>query len=166
VDRAHEPDVKHDLESFPWPWADSSIDEIRAHHVLEHLGADFKTFVGVMKEMHRVCKNGAVLEIVVPHPRHDDFLNDPTHVRPITLNVLSLFSRTWNTKWEKDGSANTKLAFEYGIDFEPKEEAFQLEQRVQDAYDRGQINQDGLVVLMKERNNIVKAIHLKLECVK
>jgi hypothetical protein len=166
VDRAHGPDVAHDLESFPWPWADSSVEEIRAHHVLEHLGRTPEVFIGVMKEMYRVCKGGAKVEIVVPHPRHDDFMNDPTHVRPITLNVLALFSKTWNRKWEKDGSANTKLAFEHDIDFEPKTEALQLEQRINEAYEAGNISDAGLGQLIKERNNIVKAIHLTLECVK
>lgn len=166
VDRAHGPDVVHDLESFPWPWETSSIEEIRAHHVLEHLGRTPEVFIGVVKEMYRVCKPGAKVEIVVPHPRHDDFLNDPTHVRPITLNVMALFSKNWNRKWESDGSANTKLAFEHDVDFEPKEEALQLAPEVNEAYESGRINQQALQQLIKERNNIVKAIHLTLECVK
>lgn len=166
VDKAHAPDVMHDLESFPWPWPDSSVDEIRAHHVLEHLGRETAVFIGVMKEMYRVCKPGAKIEIVVPHPRHDDFLNDPTHVRPITLNVLALFSKSWNRKWEADGSANTKLALEHDVDFEPKTEALQLEPRIRQAFEAGHITQDGLGVLIAERNNIVKAVHIELEVVK
>lgn len=166
VDRAHGPDVVHDLESFPWPWPDSSVEEIRAHHILEHLGQDSKVFVGVVKEMYRVCKAGAVIDIVVPHPRSDDFMNDPTHVRPITLNVMALFSKSWNRKWQEDGSANTKLALEHGVDFEPKEEALQLDSQVQEAVESGRINENALRQLIKERNNIVKAIFLKLECIK
>lgn len=166
VDRAHAPDEVVDLESFPWPWETSSVEEIRAHHILEHLGATPDKFIGVMKEMYRVCKGGAVVDIVVPHPRHDDFMNDPTHVRPITLNVLALFSKSWNRKWEEDGSANTKLAFEHDVDFEPKEEALQLMDDVNQAYEAGRINEQSLRQLIRERNNIVKAIHLKLEVVK
>lgn len=166
VDRAHNPDVVHDLESFPWPWPDSSVTEIQASHVLEHLGKDPATFIGVMKEMYRVCAPKAKIFIVVPHPRHDDFLNDPTHVRPITLNVVALFSKTWNRKWAEDGSANTKLGLEHDIDFEPLEEAHQLDERIQKMYDAGQIGQQLLDTMIKERNNIVKAIHLTLEAVK
>jgi hypothetical protein len=164
VDRAHGPDVVHDLEVFPWPWPDSSIKEIRAHHVLEHLGRTPEAFISVMKEMHRVCRNGAKVEIVVPHPRHDDFLNDPTHVRPITLNVMALFSKSYNRKWAEDGSANTKLALEHDIDFEPLIEAMQLDPRVQKMLDARQIGEQVLDTMIKERNNIVKAIHLTLEC--
>lgn len=163
VDRAHGPDVVHDLESFPWPWPDSSVDEIRAHHILEHLGATPDKFIGVMKEMYRVCKPGAIVDIVVPHPRHDDFLNDPTHVRPISLNVLALFSKDLNRKWALDGSANTKLGLEHDIDFEPRKEEFQLDRRVQAIYDAGRVSMEELQVWIKERNNIVKAIFLTLE---
>lgn len=166
VDRAHGPDVAHDLESFPWPWPDSSVEEIAAEHILEHLGRDPATFIGVMKEMYRVCKHGARVFIVVPHPRHDDFLNDPTHVRPITLNVMALFSKKWNRKWAQDGSANTKLALEHDIDFEPLEEAHQLDDHIQRMYDARQISDQALQVMVRERNNIVKAIHLTLQAVK
>lgn len=166
VDRAHDPDVKHDLEVFPWPWPDSSADEVLANHVLEHLGASADKFIGVMKELYRVCKPGAKVKIVVPHPRHDDFLNDPTHVRPITLNVMALFSKRYNRKWEADGSSNTKLALEHDVDFEPKEEALQLDPRILKPYEEGQITDAVLSQLIAERNNIVKAIHLTLECVK
>lgn len=166
VDRAHGPDVVHDLELFPWPWPDSSVDEIQASHVLEHLGREASVFIGVMKEMYRVCKPGAKVFIVVPHPRHDDFLNDPTHVRPITLNVVALFSKSWNRQWAKDGSANTKLALEHDIDFEPLEEAITLDDRIKTLYDAGHIDQQTLDTMIKERNNIVKATHLTLEAIK
>lgn len=164
VDRAHGPDVVHDLEVFPWPWPDTSVEEILANHVLEHLGRTPDVFIGVMKEMYRVCKNGAKVNIVVPHPRHDDFLNDPTHVRPITLNVMALFSKSYNRKWAADGSANTKLALEHDIDFEPLTSAYQLDDRIQKMLDARQIGEQVLETMIKERNNIVKAIHLTLEC--
>ena len=32
------PDMVVDLEVLPWPWQDSSIDEILIKHTLEHLG--------------------------------------------------------------------------------------------------------------------------------
>lgn len=163
VDRAHAPDVKCNLEDFPWPWPDSSIEEIRAHHILEHLGKDVDVFIGVMKEMYRVCKGGAKVDIVVPHPRHDDFLNDPTHVRTITLNVLALFSKKYNEKWVQDGSANTKLALEHGVDLEPISEGIQLDPHIQAAHDARPIPEAAMKQLIRERNNIVKTIHITLQ---
>ena len=33
-------DIKHDLEVFPWPWEDNSIDEVYMHHFIEHFDSD------------------------------------------------------------------------------------------------------------------------------
>jgi predicted SAM-dependent methyltransferase len=39
-------DVVHDLEKTPYPFNDNEFDEIRAHHVLEHI----QNFFGLMEE--------------------------------------------------------------------------------------------------------------------
>lgn len=57
------PDVKHDLNSLPYPFTDGEFERIEADHLLEHLDDPF----GVMKEFHRISKNGAVIHIKVPH---------------------------------------------------------------------------------------------------
>ncbi|HEV7393411.1 MAG TPA: methyltransferase domain-containing protein, partial [Burkholderiales bacterium] len=71
------PDKVVDLEHFPWPFPDNSVDKIMMTHVLEHLGADKQTFFGIIKELYRVCKPAATVHIIVPHPRHDTFIGDP-----------------------------------------------------------------------------------------
>jgi hypothetical protein len=38
-----------DLEVTPWPWADSSVGEIRMSHVMEHLGATSNIFLNIVK---------------------------------------------------------------------------------------------------------------------
>ncbi len=73
VDRFPPADVIHDLESMPWPWETSSVDEIRAHHILEHLGATADGFIGIMREIYRVSKPGAAVDIVFPYPFHRTF---------------------------------------------------------------------------------------------
>jgi hypothetical protein len=118
VDKHGDPDVRHDLEVFPWPWEPSSVDEVRLIHVLEHLGRDPEVFIGIMKELYRVCRDAAQVEIVVPHPRHDNFIEDPTHVRPITLGGMLLFDRRRCEEWQKGGYSNTPLALYHGVDFE------------------------------------------------
>jgi hypothetical protein len=35
VDKFGEPDLKYDLEVFPWPWDNNSVVEILLNHVLE-----------------------------------------------------------------------------------------------------------------------------------
>src|SRR5687767_8310331 len=90
---AVKPDVLMDLEKFPWPFEDDSVDEVVAFHVLEHVGATSEMFVRIMQELYRVCRAGAEVRIAVPHPRHDNFFDDPTHVRAITPMTLELFSK-------------------------------------------------------------------------
>lgn len=52
-------------EVFPLPgYADGSVDEVRASHILEHFG--HREAVDVLKEWVRVLKPGGVLRIAVP----------------------------------------------------------------------------------------------------
>ena len=118
VDKYGDPDLRHVLEVFPWPWPDSCVREIEMNHVLEHLGRDTDVYLNIIKELYRVSKDQALIHITVPHPRHDDFLNDPTHVRPITPDGLGLFSKKNNEEWIKGGNANTPLGVFLNVDFE------------------------------------------------
>lgn len=58
-----EPDVAHDLNVYPYPFADNTFDLVEADHVLEHLDRPFQA----MKEIHRVAKPGAEILLRVPH---------------------------------------------------------------------------------------------------
>ena len=111
------PDVVWDLEEFPWPWNDSSIDEVVFNHSLEHLGENSRIFLGMMKELYRICKPNAQIRIHVPHPRHDNFINDPTHVRPITPSLLALFDRELNDLWKREQRPNSPFAHYLNVDF-------------------------------------------------
>ena len=117
VDKYGTPDVKHDLEEFPWPWDNNSIDEILMNHILEHLGETSDIFLGIMKEIYRICKPRAKIKISCPHPRHDDFISDPTHIRAITPRLFELFSKKNNEKWAEGGFANSPLALYLNVDF-------------------------------------------------
>ena len=57
------PDVIHDLNKFPYPFADDTFDRVEASHVLEHLDRPFL----VMRELHRILKPGGELLVRVPH---------------------------------------------------------------------------------------------------
>lgn len=111
-------DVRMDLEEIPWRWADSSVSAVEMIHVLEHLGRTPEKYIGILKELYRVCKDQAKIHIVVPHPRHSWFLDDPTHVRVVTPEGLTLFSKKSNLEWQKAGYSNSTLALAHGVDFE------------------------------------------------
>ena len=118
VDRFGEPDLRLDLEVVPWPWPDDSVGEILLLHVLEHLGRTPIVYLDIIKEMYRVCRDGAMIRISVPHHRHDHFFNDPTHVRAVTSDGMTLFSQRLNRQCIAKGMANTPLGIYLGIDFE------------------------------------------------
>ena len=118
VDKIGDPDLKFDLETVPWPWPNDSVNEILLLHVLEHLGQDPKVYLAIFQEMYRVCQPGACIRIVVPHFRHDFFFSDPTHVRVVTPEALSLFSKKENRHWIATGMANTPLGVYLDVDFE------------------------------------------------
>jgi predicted SAM-dependent methyltransferase len=69
-------DVVHNLEAFPYPFQDNEVDEVWMDNVLEHLRNPLK----VVEELHRICKNGAKINISVPYFRSMYACIDPTHV--------------------------------------------------------------------------------------
>ena len=121
VDKYGSPDIKHDLESFPWPWETNSVSDIVLIHVLEHLGKDVEIYFGIFTEMYRICNHGAKIKIVVPHFRHQFFYDDPTHVRVVTPLGLQLFSQKLNKLWVEQGAANSPLGLYLDINFELKQ---------------------------------------------
>ena len=60
----------------PWPWEPSSVDEILAFDVIEHLPDKIHT----MNEAFRVLKPGGKIIICVPTTDGPGAFQDPTHV--------------------------------------------------------------------------------------
>ena len=118
VDKYGDPDLKLDLETFPYPWADNSVSEIELNHVLEHLGQQTDVYLKIIQELYRICEPGAKLHITVPHHRSDYFFHDATHVRAITPIGLSMFSKENNREWQALGRNYTLLALYLDVDFE------------------------------------------------
>ena len=166
VDKYGQPDQKVDLEVFPWPWDDSSVSEIVMNHVMEHLGQRTDVYLGIVKELYRVCCNQAKLEIAVPHPRHDNFLNDPTHVRPVTVASLELFSKRKNEEWIRNGQANSPLAKYLDVDLEVVSFRYVIDEAWAKQVEQGKITLDDVMAAEKKHNNVVKTIHMVLTVVK
>jgi SAM-dependent methyltransferase len=155
-----------DLEKFPWPWPDDSVDEVLLFHVLEHLGAQTDTYLGIFKELYRVCRDGATILIAVPHPRHDSFISDPTHVRPITPEGINLFSQAANREWIAAKAANTPLGIYIGVDFLIESVNWKVEPAWKDRFDRKEITERELEHAVRTYNNVVKAIEMILRPIK
>lgn len=68
-------DLIADLDHFPYPLRDDSFDELRAIHVIEHVGDVMKT----MEEFHRLVRRGGTVVIATPHYTDFSSFCDPTH---------------------------------------------------------------------------------------
>jgi cyclopropane fatty-acyl-phospholipid synthase-like methyltransferase len=158
-DQRCNPDYHLDIEKSVWPFADDSVDQVIAHHVLEHLG---EGYFHVLQELYRVCQHGAMIDIVVPHHRHDQFANDPTHRRAITPDGLWLFSKKYNNSW-KD-SAASRLAYYYGVDFEVAD-VTNIPDPLYIPVFTGKTVEE-VEQYMHEHNNIIKEVNIKLVVIK
>jgi predicted SAM-dependent methyltransferase len=160
------PDQLVDLESLPWPWPDDAAEEVLLKHVLEHLGQRTETYLGIMRELWRVCRHGAKVRIVVPHPRHDHYLNDPTHVRPITPQGLELFSQRKNREWREKGIANSTLALHLGIDFEIEKVSMVPDETWRQRLESGEVDRAQLAQAMRAQNNVIAETTVVLTAIK
>ena len=152
-----------DLEVTPWPWADNCAEEILFLHSLEHMGGDPKVFLAIMTELYRVMQPGAVAVIHVPHPRHDHFIGDPTHVRPITPPTLRLFDRELNELWRSRGNANTPFAFYLGVDFKVVDEKAVLDGDIRARLDRGELTWDQVHEMIRHQYNVISELRMVME---
>jgi len=86
----HAPDFVHDLNVYPWPFEDDSLDEVHAYEVLEHLGqqGDYRAFFECFAEIYRVLKPGGYLAATCPSYRSMWAWGDPSHTRVITSGTL------------------------------------------------------------------------------
>lgn len=157
-----EPDQVVDLETFPWPWPDSSVDLAVFNHSLEHMGAETKVFLGLMKELYRVCAPDARVQIAAPHPRSDNFIGDPTHVRIISPQVLDLFDKAKNDEWRAQGAANSPLAHYTGVDFQIVGVQLRLKREYDEKLKSGELSQDQVTHLVRTQNNIAEEWRIEL----
>tara|TARA_R100000656_G_C3905045_1_gene119617 strand:- start:49 stop:645 length:597 start_codon:yes stop_codon:yes gene_type:complete len=160
------PDIVHDLEIFPYPFKDSSVDKIILSHVMEHIGQTPDIFNSIMRELYRICKNQAIMDIAVPHPRHDDFLADPTHVRPITVLGLSLYDKEKNRQWKKENQAYNLLGLIHNVNFKIIDVRYDVTKDYIKMLKEKKITQEKLFEMIERYNNIVKQIFIQLKVIK
>jgi ubiquinone/menaquinone biosynthesis C-methylase UbiE len=72
------------------PFKDSSIEQVYLDNVIEHIH-DIPAF---MKEVHRICKDGAPVDIITPHFASISSWKDPTHVHHLSFFSFDHFEKT------------------------------------------------------------------------
>lgn len=168
-----EPDYLVDIEAAILPFEDNSVSEVRAHHILEHIG---QGFIPLMQEIYRVCKHGAILDIVVPHHFHDNYYSDPTHKRPITVGGMFMFCQKTNKEHIEAYGSSSGMGLKYNVNFEMEwydfeYDAFYAEMvaRMKAKMADGTITQDEDFIfrrLMREANNVAVHTMMKMKVIK
>lgn len=155
------PDRLIDLETQLLPFDDNSVDEVRCHHILEHIGDGF---IHLVKELYRVCKDNAVIDIAVPHPRHDVFLIDPTHKRPIYPETINMFSKKRNRNTIEINGKETTLGLIHDVDFQVFDIQFDLDQYFKQIFQN--IPNDQCDYIARSFNNVIVEILFKARVIK
>jgi len=155
------------------PFPDNSVEEIRAHHILEHIGDGF---IPLMQELYRVSKHGCLLDIIVPHHQHENFYSDPTHKRPITVGGMYLFCQKSNKESIERGDSNSTLGLKYGINFIVENYSFEYDgfyhgliSSVEEKRKNGKLTQEDDFMyrrLMREATNVAVHTIIKMRAVK
>jgi predicted SAM-dependent methyltransferase len=174
-DESVNPDYVVNLDdvNIKLPFENNSIEEIQAHHILEHIGDGF---IPLMIELYRVAKPGCILDIIVPHHFHDLFYGDPTHKRPITVNGMNMFSKEYNRKHIEWYGSCSGIGLQFNVDWEMIHYEFEYDEfyipMLNDFFKRkekGKVSQEedfAIQRLLREANNVALNTKIKMMAVK
>ena len=87
IDRKIRADVYFDFSKFPYPFEDNTFDGVYTDCCLEHLNNVEK----VMEELHRICKNGTIIEIKVPYFTSPGAITNFHHITYFGSNTFNIF---------------------------------------------------------------------------
>jgi len=141
---------------------DNTVDEVLAYHVFEHIGDGFFDF---LKELYRVCEHEAIISVRVPHPRHDVFLGDLTHVRPITIENMKPLSKKWCETQIYITDSWSGLAHQLNVDFEIVDYNYELDETFKQIIQNVESNEQ-LNWMARSMNNAITEIHFKMMVIK
>ncbi len=143
-------DVTFDLEScrtHALPFQDDSVDHILMSHVIEHIRDTY----GLMQELYRIAKPGALFVARTPYGSSDDSWEDPTHVRPYFFLSWSYFSQPYH--WRSESG--------YRADWKPETVELLVAKKENEGLTASQI----LDKVLYQRNSVLEMV-ATLSCVK
>lgn len=161
-----DPDLLLNLDdvNIRLPYDDNTVEEIKAYHVLEHIGLGF---IPLLKELYRVAKDGCIVDIIAPNERHDVFFGDPTHVRPINASIFATLAKSHpygylGRKYDIDFEI-TEALYDYDDFYKPLIANFNLKK-----IEGSLTNEEDFFMarLQREANNLIIENHIKLRFIK
>ena len=84
-------DIVHDLETFPWPIPDNSVQVAVTSHVVEHINPAKGIFIDFMNEVWRILKPDGEFAIATPYAGSHGYFQDPSHVNPCNETTWKYF---------------------------------------------------------------------------
>lgn len=103
-------DTVLDVRVTPWPFEDSSVDEVHTSHFVEHLTGTER--IAFFNELYRVMKKGATARVITPHWSHACSYGDPTHQWP---PMSEWYAYYLNAGWRAQNAPHT--AYTCNFDF-------------------------------------------------
>ena len=95
-------DIVFDIQTYPWPFEDNSVDEVYCSHYMEHIPHDIKNpndnrdgFIQFMDELYRILKVGGKVNITVPYYTSMRAFQDPTHQRFMCEASFYYVNKQW-----------------------------------------------------------------------
>ncbi len=110
-------DIVHDLNVYPWPFEDDSVDEINCSHYVEHiphlgvqaalkvsntfeefkekLSNDKDGYIKFFNELYRILKPEGKATITTPHYMSIRAFGDPTHQRYVGDFSFFYLNKEW-----------------------------------------------------------------------
>lgn len=90
-------DIVHDLNQYPYPFADNEFDHIEMSHIIEHI----RQPLHLMNEVHRIAKDGATIRVITPHYTSQLSYGDLEHVHHLGYISFLTLQKTGLFKIEK-----------------------------------------------------------------
>jgi ubiquinone/menaquinone biosynthesis C-methylase UbiE len=85
------PDICFDLNKLPYPFKDNTFDEVLMKHIIEHLDKPAE----VLKEINRICKSNAIIQINTPHFSSNNAWGDIEHKRPFNYSCFTNYCNNY-----------------------------------------------------------------------
>jgi SAM-dependent methyltransferase len=143
-------DIACDIRRLPLE--SECCEAVRASNVLEHI----EELVRTMEEIYRVCRDGAVVEIIVPYQYSNWATSDPTHVRQFNEDSFFYFCPTaWGP---------TARSYGYRTNFHLVEISYEYTRFLGGPV--GRLPHFLKTFLRRHINNIALTMRVTLQCVK